>query len=201
RLEEHSRAADQRYRDLEQARDRLKAEFRQMAQEILEDKARRFSEQNASQLGQLLNPLREQIGDFRRLVSESYEKEGKERAGLQAELRQLFELNRQLAEEADSLTRALTADNRTQGYWGELKLERLLESAGLKRASSTSPRKASPTSMATAIAPTPCCCCRKTGRSSSTPRSPCWITSAPAAMSPRPSASSTWPGTPRPCAT
>jgi len=133
RLEEHSRAADQRYRDLEQARDRLKAEFRQMAQEILEDKARRFSEQNASQLGQLLNPLREQIGDFRRLVSESYEKEGKERAGLQAELRQLFELNRQLAEEADSLTRALTADNRTQGYWGELKLERLLESAGLEK--------------------------------------------------------------------
>src|SRR5690606_30953872 len=133
RLEEHSRAADQRYRDLEQAGDRLKAEFRQMAQEILEDKARRFSEQNASQLGQLLNPLREQIGDFRRLVSESYEKEGKERAGLQAELRQLFELNRQLAEEADSLTRALTADNRTQGYWGELKLERLLESAGLEK--------------------------------------------------------------------
>jgi DNA recombination protein RmuC len=133
RLEEQERAAQQRYRDLEQARDRLKAEFQQLAQEILEDKARRFSEQNASQLGQLLNPLREQIGDFRRLVSETYEKEGKERAGLQAELRQLFELNRQLAEEADSLTRALTADNRTQGYWGELKLERLLESAGLEK--------------------------------------------------------------------
>ncbi|KAA2284509.1 DNA recombination protein RmuC [Arenimonas fontis] len=133
RLEEQSRAAEQRYRDLEQARDRLKVEFQQLAQEILEDKARRFSEQNASQLGQLLNPLREQIGDFRKLVSDAYEKEGKERAGLQAELRQLFELNRQLAEEADSLTRALTADNRTQGYWGELKLERLLESAGLEK--------------------------------------------------------------------
>src|SRR5690606_7229964 len=68
RQEENPRAADQRSRDLEQARDRHKAEFRQMAQEILEDKARRFSEQNDSQLGQLLNPLREQIGDFRRLV-------------------------------------------------------------------------------------------------------------------------------------
>ncbi len=133
RLEEQLRAADQRYRDLEQSRERLKAEFQQLAQEILEDKSRRFSEQNASQLGQLLTPLREQIGDFRKLVSDSYEKEGKERAGLQAELRQLVELNRQLSDEAGNLTRALTTDNRTQGYWGELKLERLLESAGLEK--------------------------------------------------------------------
>ena len=133
RVEEQLRAADQRYRDLEQSRERLKAEFQQLAQEILEDKSRRFSEQNASQLGQLLTPLREQIGDFRKLVSDSYEKEGKERAGLQAELRQLVELNRQLSDEAGNLTRALTTDNRTQGYWGELKLERLLESAGLEK--------------------------------------------------------------------
>lgn len=133
RLEEQLRAADQRYRDLEHSRERLKAEFQQLAQEILEDKSRRFSEQNASQLGQLLTPLREQIGDFRKLVSDSYEKEGKERAGLQAELRQLVELNRQLSDEAGNLTRALTTDNRTQGYWGELKLERLLESAGLEK--------------------------------------------------------------------
>lgn len=133
RSAEQLQSAEQRYRDLEAARERLKAEFQQLAQEILEDKSRRFSEQNATQLGQLLTPLREQIGDFRKLVSDSYEKEGKERAGLQAELRQLFELNRQLSDEAGNLTRALTADNRTQGYWGELKLERLLESAGLEK--------------------------------------------------------------------
>ncbi len=126
-------AAQQRYQDLESARERLKSEFQALAAEILEDKSRRFGEQNANQLGQLLNPLREQLVDFRKVVSDTYEKEGRERVTLQAELKQLLELNRQLSDEAGSLTRALTADNRTQGYWGELKLERLLESAGLEK--------------------------------------------------------------------
>ncbi|PKL97685.1 MAG: DNA recombination protein RmuC, partial [Gammaproteobacteria bacterium HGW-Gammaproteobacteria-7] len=61
------------------------------------------------------------------------EKEGHQRVALQAEIKQLLELNRQLSDEAHSLTRALTTDNRTQGYWGELKLERLLEMAGLEK--------------------------------------------------------------------
>jgi len=133
RLAAEQAAADQRYRDLESARERLKSEFQALAAEILEDKSKRFGEQNASQLGQLLNPLREQLVDFRKVVSDTYEKEGRERVTLQAELKQLLELNRQLSDEAGSLTRALTADNRTQGYWGELKLERLLESAGLEK--------------------------------------------------------------------
>ena len=133
RLQAEQVAAQQRYQDLESARERLKSEFQALAAEILEDKSRRFGEQNANQLGQLLNPLREQLVDFRKVVSDTYEKEGRERTTLQAELKQLLELNRQLSDEAGSLTRALTADNRTQGYWGELKLERLLESAGLEK--------------------------------------------------------------------
>lgn len=133
RLQAEQAAAQQRYQDLEGARERLKSEFQALAAEILEDKSRRFGEQNANQLGQLLNPLREQLVDFRKVVSDTYEKEGRERTTLQAELKQLLELNRQLSDEAGSLTRALTADNRTQGYWGELKLERLLESAGLEK--------------------------------------------------------------------
>ena len=133
RLQAEQAAAQQRYQDLEGARERLKSEFQALAAEILEDKSKRFGEQNANQLGQLLNPLREQLVDFRKVVSDTYEKEGRERTTLQAELKQLLELNRQLSDEAGSLTRALTADNRTQGYWGELKLERLLESAGLEK--------------------------------------------------------------------
>ncbi len=133
RLLAEQAAAQQRYEDLERARERLKSEFQALAAEILEEKSRRFGEQNASQLGLLLNPLREQLVDFRKVVSDTYEKEGRERVTLQAELRQLLELNRQLSDEAGSLTRALTTDNRTQGYWGELKLERLLESAGLEK--------------------------------------------------------------------
>ncbi|MBS7455875.1 DNA recombination protein RmuC [Coralloluteibacterium stylophorae] len=133
RLEEQKAAADERLRELEQARARMTHEFKALAAEILEDKSKRFSEQNSAQIGQLLGPLREQIGDFRKLVSDSYDKENKDRAALQTELKQLLDLNRRLSDEAHSLTRALTTENRTQGYWGELKLERLLESAGLEK--------------------------------------------------------------------
>ncbi|MCK9489668.1 MAG: DNA recombination protein RmuC [Xanthomonadales bacterium] len=133
RAQEQQRAAADRMRDLESAREQLKVEFQALASEILEDKSRRFSQANQEQLGHLLNPLREQLGDFRRAVSEAYEKEGGARVELRTELRQLMALNQQLAGEASSLTRALTADSRSQGYWGELKLERLLELAGLEK--------------------------------------------------------------------
>jgi DNA recombination protein RmuC len=133
RLEEQQQAAGDRLRELEGSRERMKTEFQALAAEILEDKSRRFSAQNAEQIGGLLTPLREEIGGFRKLVNDSYEKEGNARVFLQAELKQLLELNRRLSDEATSLTRALTSDNRTQGYWGELKLERLLESAGLEK--------------------------------------------------------------------
>lgn len=133
RQQEQQQAASDRLNELKDARERMKLEFQALAAEILEDKSRRFSAQNAEQIGGLLTPLREEIGGFRKLVSDSYEKEGHARTALQTELKQLLDLNRRLSEDATSLTRALTTDNRTQGYWGELKLERLLESAGLEK--------------------------------------------------------------------
>jgi len=133
RLEEQQLAAADRLRELEGSRERMKVEFQALATEILEDKSKRFSAQNAEQIGGLLTPLREEIGGFRKLVNDSYEKEGNARVALQTELKQLLDLNRKLSDDATSLTRALTTDNRTQGYWGELKLERLLESAGLEK--------------------------------------------------------------------
>jgi DNA recombination protein RmuC len=137
RLQEQQQAAGDRLRELEGARERMKIEFQALATEILEDKSKRFAAQNIEQIGGILSPLREQIGDFRKLVSDSYEKEGSARVALQTELKgelkRLLDLNLKLSDEASSLTRALTTDNRTQGYWGELKLERLLESAGLEK--------------------------------------------------------------------
>ena len=132
RNQEQQQAAAARLQELESARERMKAEFQSLANEILEDKARRFSERNDQQLGSLLNPLREQIGDFRKVVSDAYEKESLARVALQSEVQQLRELNLSLKTEARNLTRALTSDSRSQGYWGELKLERLLEMAGLE---------------------------------------------------------------------
>ncbi len=133
RLQEQQQAAEQRYRDLEGSRERLKAEFQALAAEILEDKSKRFGEANVLQLGQLLNPLREQIDGFRKVVSDSYEKENNSRVALQTKLDDLVRLNQTLGQEAQSLSRALSGDNRSQGYWGELKLERLLETAGLEK--------------------------------------------------------------------
>ena len=133
RMDEQQRAFAQRYRDLETSREALKAEFQALAGEILEDKSRRFGEAQQTQLGQLLTPLREQLGDFRRAVVEGYEKENNARVALQTRIDDLVRLNQNLGREAQSLSRALNADNRSQGYWGELKLERLLESAGLEK--------------------------------------------------------------------
>lgn len=133
RLQEQSLAAEQRYRDLESSRERLKAEFQALAAEILEDKSKRFGEQNATQIGQLLNPLREQIDGFRKSVNEAYEKENNARVALQTRIDDLVRLNQTLGQEAQSLSRALSSDNRSQGYWGELKLERLLETAALEK--------------------------------------------------------------------
>lgn len=133
RIQEQQQAAAARLHELESARERMKTEFQSLASDILEDKARRFSERNNEQLGHLLNPLREQIGDFRKVVSEAYEKESLARVALQSEVQQLRELNLNLNQEARNLTRALSADSRSQGYWGELKLERLLEMAGLEK--------------------------------------------------------------------
>lgn len=133
RLQEQAQAAEQRYRDLETSRERLKAEFQALAAEILEDKSKRFGEQNATQIGQLLTPLREQIDGFRKSVNEAYEKENNARVALQTRIDDLVRLNQTLGQEAQSLSRALSSDNRSQGYWGELKLERLLETAALEK--------------------------------------------------------------------
>jgi DNA recombination protein RmuC len=133
RLDEQQQAAALRYRDLEAARERLKTEFQALAAEILEDQSNRLGETQQAQLGQLLNPLREQLGEFRRAVNDAYEKENNARVALQTRIDDLVRLNQTLGQEAQSLSRALSSDNRTQGYWGELKLERLLESAGLEK--------------------------------------------------------------------
>lgn len=130
-----AQAAAEKLQTLERAEQRLRETFQNLANQILDAKAERIREQNAEQLGHLLDPLRTQIGDFRKLVSESYEKENNARVALQTQVTQLADLNQKLSHEANSLARALTNENRTQGYWGELRLERLLEASGLAKGS------------------------------------------------------------------
>src|SRR5574343_1197411 len=118
---------------LQGARDELTLQFKTLANDILEEKSKRFSEQNQQSLGQMLDPLKTKLQEFQGKVEQVYVQEGKDRTALAEQVRQLMELNRTVSQEANNLTRALKGSNKTQGNWGELILERVLETAGLRK--------------------------------------------------------------------
>ena len=118
---------------LNEARDQLKIEFQNLAQQIFEDKSRKFAEQNRTNIDHLISPLREQIGDFKKRVEDVYDKETRDRTALQTEIQHLKDLNQKISREALNLTRALKGDSKTRGNWGEVILERVLEASGLKK--------------------------------------------------------------------
>ncbi len=118
---------------LSEARTSLSDQFKTLANEILEEKSKRFAEQNQQNLGTLLDPLRTQLNDFKGKVEEVYVKEGQERFALTEQVKQLMELNRTLSRDATNLTNALKGSAKTQGNWGELILERVLEASGLRK--------------------------------------------------------------------
>ncbi|BCS51703.1 DNA recombination protein RmuC [Geobacter sp. SVR] len=118
---------------LNDAREQLSNQFKALASEILEEKAKRFTEQNQSNIGQLLEPLKVKLSEFQGKVEEVYVQEGKERSALAAQVKHLMDLNRQLSDDANNLTRALKGSSKTQGNWGEMILEKILESSGLRK--------------------------------------------------------------------
>jgi DNA recombination protein RmuC len=119
--------------ELEQIQQKFKAEFEVLANKILEEKSQRFVEQNKSNLEIILNPLREKISTFEKQVQETYDKELRDKLNLQNEIKRLVELNQQVSEQANNLAHALKGDTKTQGNWGELVLEKVLERSGLKK--------------------------------------------------------------------
>jgi len=125
-----SKLADQK-NELSELQQKFTKEFENLAGKILEDKSRKFTEQNKENLDTILTPLKERIADFEKKVNDVYISETKERAALAEQLRYLHELNKQMSEEANNLTRALKGDTKTQGNWGEYILESILEKSGL----------------------------------------------------------------------
>ncbi|CCK16990.1 DNA recombination protein RmuC [Cronobacter universalis NCTC 9529] len=111
---------------------RLSEQFENLANRIFEQSRRQVDEQNRQSLNGLLSPLREQLDGFRRQVQESFGQEARERHTLAHEIRNLQQLNAQMAQEAVNLTRALKGDNKAQGNWGEVVLARVLEASGLR---------------------------------------------------------------------
>ena len=126
-------SAQEKLQLLTDAKTALSDQFKTLATEILEEKSKRFAEQNQQSLGTLLDPLRTQLNEFKGKVEEVYIKEGQERFALTEQVKQLMELNKTLSIDASNLTKALKGSAKTQGNWGELILERVLEASGLEK--------------------------------------------------------------------
>lgn len=120
-------------RELTEFSDVFRNEFRLLANGILKEKSQEFTAVNEEKMKNILDPLQLHLREFRQQVADTYDKESKERFSLEKELKALIELNKQLGEEANNLTRALKHDNKAQGNWGEMILESLLEHSGLAR--------------------------------------------------------------------
>lgn len=120
-------------KDMLEVREKFTTEFRNLANEILEEKSKKFTEQNKTNLNEVLKPLGEKLKDFEKKVEDTYVKEAKERFSLKEEVKRLAELNQQISKEASSLTKALKGESKTQGNWGEIILENILERTGLRK--------------------------------------------------------------------
>jgi DNA recombination protein RmuC len=118
---------------LNEAKEALTNQFKNLANEILEDKSKRFTEQNAASLDALLKPLQTKLTEFKEQVSNTYNNEARERHALKSEIERLANLNLKMSDETRSLTQALKGDSKAQGNWGELVLESILESSGLRK--------------------------------------------------------------------
>ena len=133
RLIQERQNYDEKITLLMQAKESLTEQFKNLANDIFEEKGKRFTEKNKESLETILNPLKENIDGFKKKVEDTYLKETRERVVLKEELNKLAQLNARLGDEAESLTNALVGQNQSQGAWGEMILETLLEQSGLQK--------------------------------------------------------------------
>lgn len=117
--------------ELEETAKKFNTEFQNLANRILEEKSARFTEINQNNIKGLLEPLGENIREFRKKVEETYDKESKQRFSLEDRIKELVTLNQKISQEANNLTRALKGEAKKQGDWGEMILENILEKSGL----------------------------------------------------------------------
>lgn len=131
RLENEGVALQQLKEQEEEMRKAFRLEFEKLAQDILDAKTQTIQEQSKSQIGLILNPVKDSLIEFEKRINETYRSENRERVELKTELTRLQELNQQLSSDATNLATALKGDNKSQGAWGEVILERVLERSGL----------------------------------------------------------------------
>lgn len=124
---------EQQKAELEQLQARMTTEFENIANRLLSQRGKELNEQQQEKLGTILKPLHDKIKDFEEQVRKTYEAEGRERFALKGEIMRLVEQNQKLSQEANDLTKALKGDSQAQGAWGEMILEKLLDSSGLMK--------------------------------------------------------------------
>ena len=118
---------------LEESREKLTQEFQVLANRIFEANTQKLSQHSEVQIKQVLNPIQDQLKDFRKKIEDVYEKESQQRFSLTSEIKRLQGLNERISEDAIALTNALKGENKTAGNWGEVVLERILERSGLTK--------------------------------------------------------------------
>lgn len=135
--EKHARqyevkSAQEKLNLLQNAEQQLQKQFENLANQLFKSHAAEFEKSSQEKLGHLLGPLNQQLEGFRQQVQQQYTQEGKERASLKTEILSLQQLNKKITEEASALARALKGDNKKQGNWGEMVLQKILDESGLR---------------------------------------------------------------------
>jgi len=120
-------------KELEELQLKFTDAFKNLANEILEEKTKKFTEQNRVNIDEILNPLKEKIKDFEQKVEHTDEKNRLSNASLIEQIKGLKDLNKRISDDANNLTKALKGDVKMQGNWGEVILERILEESGLRK--------------------------------------------------------------------
>ena len=131
-LENEKKVGSEKLELLEKNREQMKMEFKELADSILKNNSERFSHQNSEHLSRMITPIKEQFESFKKQINDVYIKETQERSMLRTEINHIKEINQQMSKEAQRLTSALKGESKTQGIWGEMILERVLENSGLK---------------------------------------------------------------------
>ncbi len=133
RLQEQEKNSAEKIQLLQQAEAGLQTQFENLANRIFEERSKYFSETNKTSIEQLLTPLKQQLGDFKARLETVYHHESKDRISLREEIISLRRDTAKMNQEALNLTRALKGDNKAQGNWGEMILEKVLEQSGLRK--------------------------------------------------------------------
>jgi DNA recombination protein RmuC len=132
-LSEQKKHSEEKLALLHEAKESMNNEFKALANQIFESKHKIFKSESKEQLDNILSPLSERIKEFEKRVEKSYNDESKERYSLIKEVRNLQDMNSRISKDAINLTNALKGESKTQGTWGEIILERVLERSGLEK--------------------------------------------------------------------